>query len=538
MQQSSDALALSDAALDSHEEGGNPLYNLLTTPLVRVVSDGEEQSLTLPEIYAALAADSVDDFTNLRPHQRHYWHATLCQIGAIAMVNAGETDPPQNPERWSEMLSILTERDFPDHEPWHLVVPDITKPAFLQPPASEPGKASDYNRIILTPDSVDLQVGSKHHDVRDVNMRRPEPDQWLFALVSRQAGGGFDGNRLYGISRMNGGFGNRHGFSRTPSTRWGVHVMRDIRALELSHRGKQVDHLLLWTRPWNGSKVESIPFPDLEPWPLYVEISRRIRLEHDASGRLQGRYANSLGPRVHSAEMKGQTQDPWAIMDLAKGQAVTVSNRGFDYRKITEYLDREKFDLPALAQPVRGVDGNTPMHLVARALVRGQGGTEGYHEITIPMGRNMSRMLGSPAQADLHSVAEKRVNVIGEVQNILGHAAKAYLQDGDSSGKTKDEHAKVIAGARLSLNQSMDLDFWDDLETELASTDPEAVRSHWCYEVLIPRARQILEGVTHSGLCHRNDRYKAMVEALDLFGRRVNASKKLPSKPVESEDPA
>ena len=509
---------------------GRP-YSLIHDPLISVTFRGTSQKFALPEVYAALASNKVDDFPTLRPHQRHFWHAILCQVGAIAMINAEEIDPPETPERWSEILLELTQGEFPDEEPWGLVQPDITKPAFLQPGATVSEKATDYKKDITTPDKMDLPIGSKHHDVRDQNMRRATPEHWLFALVAQQTGGGYDGPRLYGVSRMNGGSGNRHGFSLSPSTRWGPHVKRDLHALAYQHRGRTVKHLLLWTRPWDGAKRESISLPDLDPLPLYIEIARRIRLEVGADGDIKGRYATSQSSRVHAKETKGMTQDPWTITETEK--SVTISSVGFDYRQITKYLDPAKYTLPPLAKPVHGVDDNTAVHLIARTIVRGQGKTEGYYEKAIPLGRKASGMLKSPSeQAELHRIAEERVNTIGEILSILAHAVKTYLQDGDGGGKTKGEHQSVISNARRRLVQSMDRDFWRDLQQELESKESQRTRAQWCYDSLVPQARQILREVTKSKLCHRKDQYKATAESNDLFGRRIYSSRKLPERPA------
>ena len=509
-------------------------FCLLRDDIISIRYQDETHLASLPEAYAELATDRVDDFPGVRPHQRHFWHAGLCQVGAIAMVNAGIEDPPSDPEEWLRIIRHLTKEDFPDDEPWHLAVDDITKPAFLQPSASSAEKAADYKRIILTPDEMDLPVGSKHHDVRDRNMRNATPEQWLFALVARQTAGGYDGPRLYGASRMNSGYGNRHGFSLTPSTRWGRHVSRDLRVLARQHRGQNVKSLLLWTRPWDGSKPEPIPLHELEPLALYVEAARRVRLAADAHDNLKGQYATSQTRRIHAEEAKGLTQDPWAITEAEK--SVTVTGEGFNYRQTSRYLDPEKYALPPLAKLVSAVDGNNQMHLVARAIVRGQGKTEGYYERTIPLGRSAARMLGSTSeQKRLHRMAEDRVNIIREVQSILGHAVKTYLQDGVSNGKTKAEHQKVITETRRRLDQTVDLEFWQHLQEELDNPEPQQARAGWCHGTLVPQARKILDNVVQSRLCHRKEQYKATVEALDLFGRRIRSSPKLPTLPEEAE---
>ena len=510
---------------------------LLYDRTISVSFRGGTQAMTLPEVYAALAGDAVDDFPALRPHQRHFWHTILCQAGAVAMVNANEIKPPETTEGWLEILVELTQKEFPNHEPWSLASQDITKPAFLQPSATTTEKAADYKNLIATPDEMDLTMGSKHHDVRGRDMRRATPEQWLFALVAQQTGGGFDGNRLYGISRMNKGFGNRHGFSLSPSTRWGPHVRRDLHALAHLHRGQTVRHLLLWTRPWDGTKQETIPLHELDPLALYVEIARRIRLTTDEGGSLGGRYATSQGPRVHAKEAKGLTQDPWTITETDK--SVTIGNAGFDYRQITKYLDPEKYTLPSLAKPIPGVDDDTAMHLTAKAIVRGQGRTEGYHERTIPIGRRASGMLRTPStQADLHRAAQERVNIVGEVQSILDHAVKTYLQDGNSGGKTKNYQKSILSGARRRLNQTVDQDFWQSLHEELESKEPQPIRARWCHHTLVPLARRILKEATQSKLSRRKDQYKATAEANDLFRHRIRNSPKLPEQPDFPEEEA
>ena len=525
---------LDKSALGEPDVAEAECFCLLHDGVISVNYQGATCMVSLPEAYAELVKNQVDDFPGMRPHQRHFWHATLCQVGAIAMVNEGIEDPPDEPEEWLRILRELTLEKYPGDEPWHLAVDDFTEPAFLQPPASAAGRVTDYKGVIATPDEMDLPVGSKHHDVRDRNMRNATPEQWLFGLVARQTGGGYDGNRLFGSSRMNSGSGNRHGFSLTPSTRWGAHVSRDLKVLARQHQGQNVKQLLLWTRGWDGTKDESIPLHELVPLPLYVEVSRRIRLEADADGKLSGRYATSQAPRIHAKEAKGMTQDPWTITETEK--SVTVSNAGFSYRQTSRYLDPERYTLPPLAKHVPTVDSTNQMHLVARAIVRGQGKTEGYHERTIPLRHETARMFGIISeQAKLHSVAEDRLNIISEVQSILGHAVKTYLQDGVSHGKTKTEHQKMIADARRRMDQAVDSEFWTHLQEELESAEPQRVKAKWCHLTLVRQAKGILDDVVRSGLCHRKEQYHATVEAHDLFGRRVRGSSKLPDLPEEQE---
>ena len=181
------------------------------------MSGGATAHASLPEIYAALMRDEIDAFPALRPHQRHAWHAFLVQLGVMAVHRAGLSDPPEEAEEWPRLLRGLTS-DFPDDEPWHLVVDDIAKPAFLQPPASSEDKRKDYKNRVETPDELDMLVTGKNHDLKINVAVNADPDDWLFALLTLQTMEGLHGcGATTASARMNGGASSRPAFSITPS---------------------------------------------------------------------------------------------------------------------------------------------------------------------------------------------------------------------------------------------------------------------------------------------------------------------------------
>ena len=120
-----------------------------------------------------------------------------------------------NAERWAKLIRGLTP-DFPGDEPWQLVVDDITKPAFMQPPARSTERASDYKNTVSTPDELDMLVTSKNHDLKSAVADQASVDDWIFALITLQTMEGFAGAGNYGISRMNGGMSSRPAFSLAP----------------------------------------------------------------------------------------------------------------------------------------------------------------------------------------------------------------------------------------------------------------------------------------------------------------------------------
>ena len=502
-----------------------PSLNLLDDPLITVRTPEGMTTMSLPEVYAVMSKNTVEDLAYLRPHQRHPLHSTICQIGAVAMVNAGLTAAPDDAQQWREMLSAITASEYPGQEPWHLAVPDITKPAFMQPPAGSADKTPEYRKHLNTPDAMDLTVGSKRHDVKDGVIRHAKPEHWLYALITCQTASGFEGNRLYGVSRMNSGLSNRHGFSITPDTRWGAHVVRDMEILAKQYQGENVSEHLLWTRKWDGNPEESITLEELQPMALYVEACKRIRLITNMDGISHAVRASSKAARINTKDSKGRTEDPWMLNEQEK--AVTVSGNGFGFREISRYLDPERYQLPELAKP-QASDGDT-VYLVARTLVRGQGKTEGYHEREIPLRSRMTSMLRNQnGQIILAAEAKQRVDYVGEASSILRHAVKTYLQNGVSTGQTRKEHQKIIDDCGRRLQQKVEDGFWESLQDGIESDDQNLEQEEWVHRSLVPQASAILESVQKTGLCNTQDRFKAITKSRDLFGGRIRASKILP----------
>ena len=502
------------------------MFNLLTEPLIRIATADGTCVATLPEVYAALMADEVDTFPALRPHQCHACHAFLVELGAMGMHRAGVSEPPTDAGNWAALIRGLTP-DFPDDEPWQLVVDDIAKPAFMQPPARSAEREKDYKNVIATPDELDMLVTSKNHDLKSAVVAGANPDDWIFALVSLQTMEGFGGAGNYGISRMNGGLGSRPAFSLTPSTRPGAHVRRDVTALLQQHPSLLSDgeHCLLWTLPWDGTAAEAETLDRLTP--LYIEVCRRVRLRCDEDRRLYGIRASSKAARINAKASNGITKDPWTPIDKRdkKGdKALTLPGGGFTYKRITDYLDTSQFELPPLIELTQD-DKNREMQLVARAMVRGQGKTEGYYERVIPLKHRAVRMLGRPnGMQEMGVIAKERVDDIAAVQRILSHAIATFAARGDS-GNTSAEHRQLARPWLNRLDEIMDDRFFNDLQDEIEvdagnREQRDSIRNDWRREV-IDKARGILNDATDSLPCPAMFRYEARVNAEGLFEGRI-----------------
>ena len=149
------------------------MFNILTDPIIRVVTTLGNERLTLPGLYAAMMDDRVQSVTALRPHQRHAFHAFLAQLGAMALLAATLPTPPHDENDWQLLLRDLTPK-WRD-EAWSLIVSDITRPAFMQPPTIESG-LQPIEKADKTPDSIDMLATAKNHDVKAARIAASEPD--------------------------------------------------------------------------------------------------------------------------------------------------------------------------------------------------------------------------------------------------------------------------------------------------------------------------------------------------------------------------
>lgn len=524
------------------------MNNFLTEPLIRYrESGGKLRQASLPKVYAVMMAEEVETFSALRPHQRHAWHAFLVQLGAMAMQRDGLDTPPSDSEGWLRIIRGLTP-DYPDAEPWQLVVEDITKPAFFQPPALTKEREKDFKNTVATPDDLDMLVTSKNHDLKAEVAEQAHADYWIFALVTLQTMEGFGGSGNYGISRMNSGFGNRPAFSLAPSGGGpGAHVRRDIEAL-MEFRQEILDNnphypddggaALLWTLPWDGTSGEVMQPNRLDP--LYVEVCRRIRLRLDSSGRIYGLRATSRAARIDGRNLKGRTGDPWTPINSKRdGVPLTLSAGGFNYKRVSDYLVSGDWGRSPLLRPTsKELRSPDPMQLVARAMVRGNGKTEGYHERVVEIGhkghRAKSAMLGGAASQELGEIAKSRIEQVGKTQRILSHAIQVFAARGDSDSISQ-EHRNLARPWLSRLDEIVDAGFFDDLQTEFEAdaSKRDSIRHRWLLNDedrsgVINHARSLLHDATESLGCPSIYRYKARVNAEGLFEGRLRGNSGFP----------
>lgn len=511
------------------------MYNILIEALIRYDrSGGRRVEASLPQVYAALMADEVEAFPALRPHQRHAWHAFLVQLGAMAVHRAALDTLPEKSEEWARIIRNLTS-DWPDDEPWQLVVEDITKPAFMQPPARSKDREQDYKNTVATADELDIISTSKNHDIKKGVLHYADANNWLFALINLQTMAGQIGTGHYPISRMQSGCNSRTSFTLAPSLQWGSHIKRDIVSLlevDFTNYPMYWDGIcLLWTEQWDGHESEGLTLDKLHPY--YLEVCRRRRLAMSSNG-IYARVASSKR-RLATKSSLGVVGDPWQLVDKRdkKGnKALAMQKDSFNYERIVAYLfEGGDWDLPALFSSKQG-----DRYLVARGVKGDRGGeTGGYYERVIPLRQWVPQVFGRASERqEIADLSRDRVRQIGAVRRILRRAIFTFVASGNIS-RTKDIlHSQPVNEWVNQLDEIIDATFFEDLQDEFEANESErqGVRHHWLLNEdetgVINHARVLLYEAEDSLLCRTINRYKARVNAEGLFEGCLRGNSGLP----------
>lgn len=455
--------------------------NLLTDGLFGAEYDANTSFLNLPAVFAALVRDEVDTFPALRAHQVPAWHMFLAQLGAIAMYRNGLSTPPTDAAEWHRIIRSLTSEEFPNDEPWTLVVDDHSLPAFMQPPVP-PGMT--LPSATSTPDALDMLITSKNHDLKRSVAFHAGLDDWIFALISLQTCEGYGGRGNNGIVRMNGGASSRVCLSLAPmpeaaadelAVRPGVRLRRDLEQLA-TRRAEWLEQLsqlysndagaaLLWTPPWpenQGLTTQSLD-------PLFIEVCRRVRLSQTIGGQISARTGTSDGTRVVGKVFNGVLGDPWAPVNRVDAKSLTIGEDGdFDFTMITKLLSAD-WQLPLLA--TLGPDEPESARnwvLIAQAFARGNSKTGGFKERIIPITGKAARGLAIK-RPELHQIARFQIDEIADITKVLRSAIALAMARGDRDAVNKDTYAATAFYGK-TLRQVADRLFfpalWERLDAE------------------------------------------------------------------------
>ena len=451
--------------------------NLLTEPLFRVRTPAGLKSLSLPGLLAALGEDAVDSLPGLQRHQEDAVHIFLCYLAGAVLARSGMTDPTQSEAFWRDGLRQLAGRD--DDCAWTLVVEDVTQPAFLQAPLPHKNDWAAFKPKADTPDALDVLPTAKNHDLKATRALNAAAEGWIYALVSLQTMSGFFGQGNYGIARMNGGFGSRPCVGLWQNERPGGRFQREVRRL-LDVRLELLNppypyltdgRVLLWVLPWD--RASSLDLKTLDPF--FIEIARSVRLVNLA-GQVRAWSASTSVARLGAKALNGLVGDPWIPINLKTNGALTVSAAGLTPELVRNLLFEQDFVASAMQQPISAE--TSAMGFYAAVLVRGQGTTDGFHSITlpIPVKARSALIRRSVQRQHLADLSKQGLNDAAAMQyKVLKPALYAWLQAGPEK---REVSAWVDQTARL-FSTVWQPAFFEWLWSTVDEPDQDAARLPW-----------------------------------------------------------
>jgi CRISPR system Cascade subunit CasA len=483
--------------------------------------------MNLPALLSALGRDEVDALPGLQRHQEDPFHIFLCYLAAAVLDRQGVTEPHQDEAFWRDGIRKLTGRE--DDAAWTLVVEDVTKPAFMQPPMPAAADARLLKPNARTPDEMDILPTAKNHDLKTARALRAQADEWCYALISLQTMAGYFGRGNFGIARMNGGFASRPCVElqqgRRPGGRWrrGVSRLLELRTDLLKTPWSYQDGgaLLLWQLPWDG--ISSLNLSVLDPF--FIEVARIVRLT-EAGGQIVAMAKPSNAARIQAKTQLGVVGDPWIPLNAGKKEltALTVSTTGLTPDLLQKLIFKNGVTPAAMQEPTPDEIGK-PVWFYASVLVRGQGTTDGFHSIHLPIPAKASFVLfGGGQQRDrLGKLSKEGLNDAKVVQNkVLKVALFSLLEAGpEKVNFDKREISAWVDQSARDFTEAWSRDYFDWLWRTLDHEDEEQARIEWL-TALKEKALAVLKGAIKRLPERQGRHYRSKIRAHGLFFGSLN----------------
>ena len=463
--------------------------NLLDDDIIPVfLKDQTQADLSLPAALAALSQDLVDSFRDVKRHQLPSVEFLVSHLGVLGVDLGNEgAEIEAAPETWKRRLLALAPASA-----WNIWNPDPSVAAFMQPGISAKlfekavkrrmKYAKSGNGAGFSPDEIGLQITSKNHTVKFSSMAAPTVWNWVVALVEAQTMSGYDGKSLYGIPRMNQGLSTRFKVGTytdlSVSGKWKADVRRILDSLpeiyrehpHFSAHGKQIG--ALWTVYWGED--DQVGTQDLHP--LYVDVSRRIRLCAEDDGRIFVVMTGTSSTRVPDLDLKGAFGDPWApLVDAnykldgkkaAAAALTSLSPTNISLRLLARILVGNEGVQQSRMQRLTSDDHGKKAYFCLDAFLRGQGETNGSHHVTIPVPAPAAFRLGKREGRDeLGAISTKMLSLAEAAEQTLRAGVFRYVQAAADKVNFRDDKQSVALFSKVSgrLTLSVSNEFFQHL---------------------------------------------------------------------------
>lgn len=304
---------------------------LLDEPWITL--EGEPLRQGLCGVLSALSLGEEIGFERVPADAFHPWHAFLVQVGALASLAGARDGMPRMPtshEEWRRALCWLSGRGERDAGAWNLL-PAPGEVGFMQPAVTVKTGSARELKAHASVSPASAASSARGHDIKRTSIGR-DWELWAYALVALQTSSGYGGRGLYGVERMNSGYGDRPfcGVRLESYTATWAHDVA-VSILEMGRMRGSVDGVpLLWCETWDG------PLAVADVHPLVVEVCRAIRLRPD--GVLEARPTPS---RRVDGPHDGLHGDIWTPVSVSGGERKAASaptRRCADYREHSRWL--------------------------------------------------------------------------------------------------------------------------------------------------------------------------------------------------------
>ena len=409
-------------------------WNLLTEPILRVITNQGRKRMNLPQLLAALGHDEVHHYEGIQRHQEDAFHVFLCNLAAAILGRYNEINLVQCESYWRRGLRELAESSSDDA--WILIVNDPSRPAFMQPPLS----LTRFTINTECSDAVDALQLARNHDVKNERAYQSEPDTWVYALISCHFNAGYSIGGPLGfyfptLRRKSNYSGRVYVYVAPvgpPGKQWRYCTERVIserrRLLKTSEWPYDRSGIVLtWLPPWDGQT--SLKLRDLDP--TFIEITRAVRLRLD-EGKIIASLAPTKTPRIFvPKELSGNIGDPWVPVDLENGSALSVTEGGWKAGLLRRIIFADGIQCTSLQKAQTSEQGT--FILKCASLARSKRGTEGYQTQYILIPNNvLPRIWGTPRQSNpLDQLSRNAIEYAGKMEHrVLKPAVFAFLQGG------------------------------------------------------------------------------------------------------------